>query len=165
MKHPVKFGCETQIVRLIELSPKELARSIIRLVNGKRSPQKHYILHRLQLRHVTRQHQRKQVDYQMRMPPYDHVGVLAQLPKIIKFGRVARRHIRVLDNDAHKVLGEHERHSFSFDAILFLEVAQKVAEIDVKQTALLIYHYVVGMAIANAQNERGNAVGSARTSE
>jgi hypothetical protein len=84
MTHPVKFSRVAKIVGLVELFAEELERSLVRLVDRQRSPQKHYVLNRLQLGHVAGQHQREQIDNQMRVTPNRHVGQFAKVLESLK---------------------------------------------------------------------------------
>ena len=52
--------------------------------------------------------------------------------QLLKFDGLGRIGGTACD-DLDKVFGEHERHALSLDAVLLLEVAQKVTEIDMKQ--------------------------------
>ena len=65
MKHPVEFGCETELVRFDELSAKIFERVLVGLVYGEGLSQEHNIVDGLQFGHVARKHEREQVDDQM----------------------------------------------------------------------------------------------------
>ena len=51
-------------------------------------------------------------------------------------------------------------HALALDAILGLEVAEEVAEVDVEQVARLGEHHVVVVPVADAHDVRGDAVPS-----
>ena len=84
MKHPIKLGGEAELVGLHEILAKVFEGILVIVIDCECLPQVHDVVNRLQLRHVTRQHERKQVNDQMRVATYYHVGLFANSLKIVK---------------------------------------------------------------------------------
>ncbi len=67
--------------------------------------------------------------------------------------------------NVQEVLREHERHALPDDAELLLVVAEKVAKVNVEDLALAVDHDVVGVPVANPEDEGGDAVARATKGE
>ena len=134
VEEPVDFGKNGSFVGLVE-SRLEIGQShAVRLVDGQRV---HEILDivRLQLGNARIQHHVEQRDKQGRVLSQSHVSSSAERPEAGKFRcvDVIGLAFAVASGYHHdKVFRQHERRSFSPDADFAFEMAQKMAEIDVK---------------------------------
>ena len=62
MKHPVEFGGEAELVGFHKILAKVFKGILVIVINCECLPQVHDVIDRLQLRHVTRKHECKQVN-------------------------------------------------------------------------------------------------------
>lgn len=87
----------------------------------------------------------------------DFVRAIAKLLELEEMSTFVRL-IFAASDDTNEVFGEDERHTFTIDAKLLLEMTKEMAKVNVENVALFIHHNVVGISIANAKNERGHAI-------
>lgn len=73
-----------------------------------------------------------------------------------------RRIFNAPRNNVKEIFGQYERDSFPIDAKFLLKVAQKVAEIDVKDAAVFADHDIVRISVADTKDERRDAITGAR---
>ena len=114
------------------------------------------ILGPLKLGNARREHELEEVDELVRVRTDDVVRPAAQVTE----ARVVVR--ALLSKHIRKVGREHEGGALTPDAKLGLEVAQKVAKVDVEEVACACEHDVVIMPVADAHDIRGNAVARER---
>ena len=81
MTHPIEPSGVAESIGLGELSAEELESGRVALVYRQRLAQKHDVLDWLELRHVASQHEREQIDYELRIASNGHVGRLTQQAK------------------------------------------------------------------------------------
>lgn len=67
--------------------------------------------------------------------------------------------------NVHEVIGQDEGYALASESEFLLEVAQYVAEINVKQLPGLLDHYIVGMPVGYSENVRRDAIARAAQSE
>ena len=61
-------------------------------------------------------------------------------------------------HDVNKVGREHKRRALALDAKLELDVAEKVAKVNVEKVAVGLHHDVVVVAVSNAKHVRRHTV-------
>ncbi|KRZ62073.1 hypothetical protein T02_746 [Trichinella nativa] len=164
VEEPVDFGCPASFVCFVQAFVEVLQRFRVGLVDGQRFPQIVHVFQFLQFRYAHAEHHREQSDEQPTLPVQDQVRFGAESLELFKF--FALFHVvGTFGDDAQKVFGQHERYPFPGDAELLFVVAEKVAEVDVKDAAVVGDHDVARMPIADAQHERRHAVSGAGACE
>ena len=78
----------------------------------------------------------------------DQKRFLAQIPKLIEIGLSAVfAGLQIGLDDLHELGGDDHRHSLPPNAEFMLEVAQKMAEIDVQKLSVFLEHDVIVVSI------------------
>eukprot|EP00754_Rhynchopus_humris_P006832 Rhum_TRINITY_DN13228_c3_g1::Rhum_TRINITY_DN13228_c3_g1_i1::g.58405::m.58405 len=117
------------------------------------------VLRLAQLRDACGKHQREERDDDVRRPTHDVVRRAGDVDEVLVHGRLlAAQNVCV-----HGC--EDEGRGLSLDTKLRLEVAKEMAEIDMKQRAVLLHHDVVVVSVTDTEDVRCNAISRARVEE
>ena len=106
----------------------------------------------LQFRDARAKHELKQIDELVRVRPNDIEGLTTYAHELIKIVR------SLVSKYVGKIGSQYKRCTLTLDAKLGLEVAKKVAKVDVKEMTILGEHDVVVMPIADPEHIGSNAV-------
>ena len=137
VKEPVELGGPRAVVGLAEHGLEVVEGILLGAFDAERAPQVTHVVDALQLRDAGRQHHGEQSDEQVGVPAKGEVSLAAEELELGKLLALARVLLAQRDH-IEEVVGEDEWDSLAVNAKLFLEVTEKVAEVDVKYLPVFV---------------------------
>ena len=138
MKEPIELGGPGAVVGLAEHGLKVVEGLLLGAhLDSQGAPEVAHVVDALQLRDAGRQHHGEESAEQVGVAAQGEVRLAAQELELGKLLTLARVLLAQRDH-IEEVVGEDERDSLAVDAKLFLEMTEKVAEVDVKYLPVFV---------------------------
>ena len=137
MKEPVELGSPRAVVGLAEHGLEVVEGLLLGALDTERAPQVTHVVDALQLRDAGRQHHGEESDEQVGVAAQGEVRLSAEELELGKLLALARVLLAQRDH-IEEIVREDEWNSLAADAKLFLEMTEKVAEVDVKYLPVFV---------------------------